>query len=37
MRGDSKSITNSPKEQVLEKLVGKENTSGIIIENTSLQ
>ena len=34
MRGDSKSITNSPKEQVLEKLVGKENTSGIIIENT---
>ena len=35
MRGDSKSIINSPKEQVLEKVVGKENTSAIITENTT--
>ena len=34
MKGDSKSVINSPKEQVLEKVVGKENTSHIIIENT---
>ena len=34
MKGDSKSVINSPKEQVLEKVVGKENISHIIIENT---